>query len=92
MNIESDVDFDELSRLCEDLSGADIKSIVCDAFLKAFHRTHDNLVVPSKTSITETDTVVLRKSIKINRLDFVSSIDLVKQAINKNERIKLKKM
>ena len=92
MNLESGVNFDELSKLSEDLSGADIKSIVCDAFLKAFHRTQDSLVITTKVSLVEKDTFNLRNSIKINQTDFISSIESVKLTINKNERIKLKRM
>ena len=40
MNLESDVDLELISRMSEDMSGADIKSVVCDSFLKAFHRLH----------------------------------------------------
>lgn len=91
MSLESDVDFEVLSRLCQDMSGADIKSIVCDSFLKAFHRLHTSaslLLVDDENKIKEK----LRSSIKIAQLDFISSIESIQQTINKNERTKLKKM
>jgi SpoVK/Ycf46/Vps4 family AAA+-type ATPase len=69
------------------LSGADIKSIVCDSFLKAFHRLHST----STTHDLQEETI-LRSSIRINQSDFISSIEAIQQTINKNERIKLKKM
>lgn len=87
MNLDDDVNFEELSQCCVDLSGADIKSIVCDAFLKAFHRTKSTLFLENNK-----DSDNLRNSIKICNLDFVLSYESIKQTINKNERFKLKKM
>ena len=86
MSLESDVDFNPIIGLCQDLSGADIKSIVCDSFLKAFHRLHST----SDTHNLKEET--LRSSIRIKQSDFISSIEVIQQTINKSERIKLKKM
>ena len=101
MNLDSNVDLKLISEMCADFSGADIKSVVCDALVKGFHRAHseltlsdDNLEFKSLknegTNILSQDK--LRISIKICENDLVSSINAIKKTINKNERIKLKKL
>jgi len=84
MNLEEDY-FDKLSSLCVDLmlSGADIKSIVCDAYLKAFHR----VTLPINNNNNDDEN--LRSLIKVKYSDFETSINEMKRTINRNERIKL---
>ena len=91
MNLDCDVDLDELAKLCDEFTGADVKSIVCDALLKAFHRVHQTMAESdSHSSLHKEDD--LRNSIRISKDDFVSSIATINKTINHKERQKLKIM
>lgn len=87
MSLGEDVDLDELSKLCEGFTGADLKSVVCDAMIKAFHRAHKTLQGDEKVSQEK-----LKSLIRIESLDLKTSIEAIKQTINKNERFKLTMM
>ena len=90
------IDLDELVDLCEGLSGADIKAIVGDALVKAFHRiTKDNddfLLTSSCETNRHKQTEELISQVKIEKNDLLTSIASLKQAVNFNERKKLKLM
>jgi peroxin-1 len=105
LNFNEDVDFDVLCQYCEDFTGADIKAVVCDALLKAFHRM--NKVKNVKALSAEDENEMLRQScsmdfdcnedelkklIRIQQEDFLLSINSIKESINQNERQKLKRM
>jgi SpoVK/Ycf46/Vps4 family AAA+-type ATPase len=104
MNLNSDVDLNEISEFCVGLSGADIKSIVCDSLVKAFHRAHKNLKgqnedesnfeVKLGSNVEDLNSIQekLQSSIKIERNDLTTSIDTFKKTINKSEREDLKEM
>lgn len=81
IKLSSDVDFKELCICCELFTGADIKSIVCDALIKAFHKVEKQY---SQENILE--------SIRLDKDDFISSLNSIKNTINLNERKKLKAM
>ena len=91
MNLDDDVDLDELAKLCDEFTGADVKSIVCDALLKAFHRVHQTISESESFSSPHKEDD-LRNSIKISREDFVASIETINKTINHKERLKLKTM
>lgn len=90
------IDLDELVDLCEGLSGADIKAIVGDALVKAFHRiTKDNddfLLTSSCEANRHKQTEELISQVKIEKNDLLTSIASLKQSVNFNERKKLKLM
>lgn len=86
LNLDENVVLEELAEMCEGLTGADLKSVVCDALIKAFHKAHKNL---DGEDILESSLIA---SIKLEKDHLISSIQTIKQTINKNERIKLKKM
>jgi SpoVK/Ycf46/Vps4 family AAA+-type ATPase len=96
LQVENDVDLNKIAEMCDEFTGADIKSVVCDALIKAFHRAHSNLTSKvdasieylSKKKAFKQDTV--RDSIKVNNEDFVSSIKAIRATIDKSERFKLK--
>ena len=77
----NDVDLKELCIHCELFTGADIKSVVCDALIKAFHK--------AQKQSSEED---ILKSIRLDKNDFISSLNSIKNTINLNERKKLKAM
>lgn len=87
----SEISIDELSKLCDGLSGADIKSIVNDALVKAFHRAakeDKSLLIYYNQKQSEN----LINQIELKREDLITSIESVKQTVNFNERNKLKLM
>ena len=96
--MDSDIDLDELSKMCKDFSGADIKSIVCDALVKAFHRAHDSLTnekgldlkMTSSPHQNEVSQDKLQSCIKISMQDMVTSVETIKKTINMNERMRMK--
>ena len=92
MKLGNDVNLGELSVLCDNFTGADIKSVVCDALLKGFHRVNDKLDKNPKKKKNDNDDDLVRGSIEIERRDFLSSIESIKQSINTSERLKFKKM
>lgn len=87
--LAGDVDLEELcEEWCKEedyLTGADIKSVACDALVKAFHRAHNEL----DDSLDQSE---IRSSIEICRADLVSSLESVKKTISKKEREQLKLM
>ena len=83
----NNVDFSELSEMCVGFTGADVKSVACDALLKSFHRVKVELDPVGKGN--EAD---LRSKLFIEREDFVTSIEEIKQTIDSNERNKLTRM
>lgn len=95
MNLEEDIDLRVLSGLCDDFTGADIKSVVCDAFLKAFHRFNDINPLKKEKNIKEKVMDIdqnLRSKIIINLSDMNESIETIRKSINKNERNRFKKL
>lgn len=90
------ISIDELSDMCEGLSGADVKSIVGDALVKAFHRAtkgdHSFLLESRRDLSTQTSDNDLMEKICVEKDDLLVSIDSIKQTINLNERHKLKLM
>ena len=101
MNLDSSIDMGVISEMCADFSGADIKSVVCDALVKAFHRAHNDLSTTApntefKSFKQDESQIVsqneLRSSIKIGENDLISSINAIKQTINKNDRLRLKRL
>ena len=100
MNLDANIDIESLSESCVGFSGADIKSVICDALVKAFHRTksilnlNDDNKFKSFTSETRKNVSQekLRSSIRIEENDLISSIHAIKQTINQNERQKLKRL
>jgi len=97
LKFDSDeIDVDELSELCEGLSGADVKSIVGDALVKAFHRVtkEDNsfFLATGHVHDNSKQSNDFINSIKVEKDDLLTSINSIKQTINFNERKKLKLM
>ena len=100
MNLDSNIDIGVISEMCTDFSGADIKSVVCDALVKAFHRAHNDLSTEDNSEFKsfkheDNKNILqekLRSSIKIEENDLISGINTIKQTINKNERLKLKRL
>ena len=43
INLSADIDSGVIAEMCSELTGADVKSIVCDALVKAFHRAHNEI-------------------------------------------------
>jgi SpoVK/Ycf46/Vps4 family AAA+-type ATPase len=97
------IDFEELSRLCVNFSGADIKSVVCDALVKAFHRVTaatnnatDSMCFAQQFDngdlIVENLSENLISLIRIEKNDLMSSIESIKQTINEKERNKMRLM
>jgi SpoVK/Ycf46/Vps4 family AAA+-type ATPase len=100
MNLDENINLDDVSSMCIGFTGADVKSAVCDALVKAFHRAHNSL---SMNDGLEIDTLKseenasisqekLRNSIRIEEKDLISSINTIKQSINQSERTRLKNM
>lgn len=81
IKLSSDIDFKDLSILCPYFTGADIKSVVCDAMIKAFHKTDKQ---SSQSNIF--DSIIIEKN------DLLSSLNSIRNSINLNERKKLKNM
>jgi SpoVK/Ycf46/Vps4 family AAA+-type ATPase len=100
MNLDPNIDLETISDMCSNFTGADVKSVVCDALVKAFHRAHSSLNLEKSLEFdrfkSENEKTVsqeeLRSSIRINSNDLISSINTIKQTININERIRLKNM
>jgi SpoVK/Ycf46/Vps4 family AAA+-type ATPase len=105
--LADDVSVEELAELCDDLTGADVKSIVCDALVKAFHRAHKTLancddcgeeefslrMNSAKSSVeNEAMQVELQAAIEIKREDLATSVEAVKKTVNGVERQALKRM
>ena len=98
LNYDSEkISIEELSEMCEGLTGADIKSIVGDAQVKAFHRVtkSDNSFIfegaaRSWEEKKQTDDLV--NLIKVEKEDLLTSIKAIRQTINFSERNKLKMM
>lgn len=90
------ISIDELSDMCEGLSGADVKSIVGDALVKAFHRAtkgdHSFLLESRRDLQTSDKENELIEKICVEKDDLLASINSIKQTINFNERHKLKLM
>lgn len=83
--------------MCKDFSGADLKSIVCDALVKGFHRAHDSLANEKGLDLkigssqqTEISQDMLQSRIKISMHDMTSSVETIKKTINMNERMRMK--
>ena len=96
--MSEDVNLDEISKLCNHFTGADIKSLVCDAMIKAFHRVYDkndeneenlNKYFDNKKNKNENDII---SNIMISNVDFLSSIKTIQKSINKTERQNLNKL
>ena len=92
--MSEDVNLDEISKLCDNFSGAGIKSLVCDGMIKAFHHYHDkidenqfegnlNKYFDDKKNKNENDII---SNITITNLDFLSTIKTIQKSINKTER------
>lgn len=92
MNLAADVDLDTLSSLCCDFTGADIKSVVCDAMLKAFHRLHPttNGLIGSNLEAPEDEDHRLKIQIEMD--DLLSCAESVRESMNRGERQKLRRM
>ena len=90
MNLSSDVDLDALSSVCCDFTGADIKSMVCDAMLKAFHRLHlpTNEFGRSDKALEEDQ----RLMIQIEMDDLLTSAETLRDSMNRAERQRLRRM
>lgn len=95
MNFSTEeVDLNELAGMCVNFSGADVKSVICDALVKAFHRANKHLKQTDdvlKLSQTASAAESLSGLIKIEKEDLISSIESIKQTINQNERVRMKK-
>ena len=98
--MSEDVNLDEISKLCDHFTGADIKSLVCDAMIKAFHHVYDkndenqfeeNLSKYFDTKMSNNENDII-SNILINNLDLLSSIKTIQKSINKTERQNLNKM
>jgi SpoVK/Ycf46/Vps4 family AAA+-type ATPase len=83
--------------MCKDFSGADLKSIVCDALVKAFHRSHDNLAKEKGLDLkigssqqNEISQDMIQSCIKISMQDLTTSVETIKKTINMNERMRMK--
>jgi SpoVK/Ycf46/Vps4 family AAA+-type ATPase len=101
--LSENVNIEVLADMCVDLTGADVKSVVCDALVRAFHRAHKSLASESvqddpfdmKISASNDSEAVqmrLQESIVIDHVDLVTSIETVRKTINKTERLSLKRM
>ena len=91
------IHLDELVGFCNSFTGADVKSVVCDALIKAFHRTQDASTLPTNEFHEmrlddKLDNENLVANIVINRADFLSSVQNIEKTINRNERNKLNRM
>lgn len=98
VKLEKTVDLSMLVKDCTYFTGADIKSLICDALLKAFHRLYD------KFELNEEDFSVeqfnfdkesrkdIVDKITITHEDLLTSIKTIKKTININERIRLNGM
>ena len=95
--MNEDVNLDEISKLCDHFTGADIKSLVCDAMIKAFHRVYDkndeneenlNKYFDNKKNKNENEMI---SNIIISNVDILSSIKTILKSINKAERQNLNK-
>lgn len=91
MNLAADVDLDTLSSVCCDFTGADIKSVVCDAMLKAFHRLYptDGLMANTSKAPEEEDH---RLRIQIEMGDLLTCAESVRASMSRGERQKLHRM
>lgn len=82
--------------MCEGLSGADVKSIVGDALVKAFHRATkgDNsfLLTENQSSEERPKYEDLIERICVEKDDLLASITSIRQSTNFNERKKIKLM
>jgi ATP-dependent 26S proteasome regulatory subunit len=97
LQLESNVDLNKIAEMCDEFTGADIKSVVCDALIKAFHRAHDELTSKADALVDFASNKILKQEsikslIKVNNEDFVSSITAIKTTIDKGERFKLKNL
>ena len=73
--------------MCTNFTGADLKSVACDALVNAFHRAHNSI-----NSEDQNDQELIKSLIIINKEDLVSSIESIKKSINTNERETLKRL
>ena len=93
----SDVDLKALSEDCAEsfFTGADIKSLMCDALVKAFHRVINestDLRSADKRDIDQAKQKDLKNSVKISMNDLQDALAEIKKTVNKKERAQLKKM
>ena len=90
------VNFDEIAKLCDNFTGADIKSVVCDAMIKAFHRIYDENDLDCSFSDyfqnnnEKNDDLI--SNVVISNSDFLSSIKTIQKSINNDERRNLNKL
>ncbi|RMZ93119.1 Peroxisome biogenesis factor 1 [Brachionus plicatilis] len=80
VKVSDDVDWKDVAGYCEFFSGADVKSAICDALIKAFHK-----VEKEKCEQDILESIILDKGV------LMSSLDSIRDSINLNERKKLKK-
>jgi SpoVK/Ycf46/Vps4 family AAA+-type ATPase len=94
---EENLNIDLIAEMCDGFTGADIKSLVCDSLIKAFHRTQETNQAMScdfnemKLNDRSQD-VSLTLDIVISRADFQSGVENIERTINRSERNELTKM
>jgi peroxin-1 len=92
INRDDQINLREIAELSTDFSGADIKSVVCDAVLRAFHRIKDVSAESIQTLNQNLDSESIRESIKIEAQDLIQSIQSIRKSISALDRAKLKYM
>ncbi len=95
VRVSEDVNLDKIADKCDCFTGADIKSLVCDALIRAFHRTQNkttNEFIEIKLDDKLDSQTDLISNIIINTTDFLASVETIQKSFNRYERIKLNKM
>lgn len=106
VKLDTSVNFIELANLCENFTGADIKALVCDALIRAFHRIYEkNNDFDDQLDVKWSQFYTINKSndniksqedllsnIYISQDDFLTSLNTIEKSINKSERLRLNKM
>ncbi len=82
ISLSEEINVEEVSGMCEGFTGADVKAVVCDAVLKAFHRVRSNSLGGE----------VKKSEIEVRIDDLVDGVQGVQKSINMEERRKLKRM
>jgi SpoVK/Ycf46/Vps4 family AAA+-type ATPase len=73
--------------MCSGFTGADCKSVACDALINAFHRVQNSI-----KDENQNDQELIKSLIEIKKKDLVTSIESIKKNINKNEREALNRL
>jgi SpoVK/Ycf46/Vps4 family AAA+-type ATPase len=93
MNVNRDeIDLTELCKQCVNFSGADVKSVMCDALVKAFHRIKGNLQLEPEESLKIESHEDLVELIRIENYDLISSVESIRESINASERARMRIM